>query len=74
MTFRRHLTTPIIVTADMTEAEFADEWAAFQLREQATTDFCNGKIDAADWFDVLDGCGVPVDATLRDWSLGITYS
>jgi hypothetical protein len=67
------LAVPIIVTAEMTEADFAVELAAMQLRSAATADFIDGEIDAGEWLDVLDGCGIEVASAVRDWTDGINY-
>jgi hypothetical protein len=67
------LATPMIITADMTPAEFAVEFAKMQLRAAATADFLDGEIGADDWLDVLDECGIDVGTAVRDWTNGISY-
>jgi hypothetical protein len=67
------LATPLILTTDMTEADFAVEFAAMQLRAAATSDFLAGKIEAGDWLDILDECRIDVGTAVQDWTDGITY-
>lgn len=68
-----NLATPLIITSEMTPADFAVEYAKMNLRAAATADFLSGEIGAGDWLDTLDECGVDVGAAVRDWTDGITY-
>ncbi len=67
------LAVPIIVTAGMTEAEFQQEVRNMQLRQLATQEFCDGILDAGEWLDILDECGVEVASAVRDWGQGVSY-
>lgn len=67
------LAVPVIITADMTEADFAQELRNMQLRDLATVEFCQGILDAGEWLDILDECGVEVASAVRDWGDGISY-
>jgi hypothetical protein len=73
MSFADFLATPIIISPDMSESDFAIEFAQMRLRQQAAQEFCDGEIDVVDFLDILDNCGVQVDTAVSDWSKGISY-
>jgi hypothetical protein len=72
-TFERHLATPIIIHAEMDEAGFLYELARMRVRESATSEFVAGRLEVADYLDILDDSGVDVDAALTNWSSGLSY-
>jgi hypothetical protein len=72
-TFEQHLATPIIIHPEMDEAGFLYELARMQVREAATAEFVAGRLEVADYLDVLDDSGVDVDDALKTWSSGLSY-
>lgn len=71
--FALQLAVPIILTSDMSASDFAAEFRAMRLREMATQEFCDGTMDAGEWLDILDECGVEVESAVKDWGDGISY-
>lgn len=72
-TFEQCLATPMIVHAEMDEAGFAFELARMRVRSTATSDFVAGRLEVADYLDILDDSGVDVDTALSTWSQGLSY-
>lgn len=68
-----HLATPIIVTPEMSGAEFEYEFERMMMRSTATAEFVAGRIDTEDFIEALYDGGVHIDAALRDWSHGMTF-
>jgi hypothetical protein len=68
-----HLATPIIVTPDMSAAEFEYEFQRMLMRSTATSEFVAGRIDSEDFIEALYDGGVHIDAALREWSHGGTF-
>lgn len=73
MTEERHFATPLIITAEMDEAEFKYEWERMKLRSQATSEFLQGNIELDEFFHALDVGGVDPFQCADDWTSGLTY-
>jgi hypothetical protein len=62
--------TPIIITAEMDESEFAHEFRLMQTRSQAAAALVAGEIRIDDYLDTLAECEVDVDEALGCWTNG----
>ena len=60
-----HLATPMIITADMSEADLEIEFQKMLLRSTATSEFVQGKIDSEE-FDSLDEENILDDEVLNE--------
>ena len=70
MSLATALATPIILTADMNEAEFAYEFQRMRLRSQATSEFVAGRLEVEDYFEALHEGGVDPFQLCDLWSNG----
>jgi hypothetical protein len=62
--------TPIIITANMDESEFAHEFGLMMTRSQAAAALVAGEIRIDDYLDTIAECGVDVDEALDCWTEG----
>ena len=70
--FERALATPIVITKDMNEAEFAFEFARMQMRSQATSEFVAGRLEVDEYFECLHEGGVDPFQLCDIWKTGQT--
>jgi hypothetical protein len=68
--FDLFLATPIIITSEMDESAFQLELARMRLREEVTSEFVAGRLEASDFFEGLAAGGVDVDECLGTWKQG----
>lgn len=62
--------TPIIITSEMDESEFAHEFGLMMTRSQAAADLVSGEISIDDYLDTIAECGVDIDDALDCWTSG----
>jgi hypothetical protein len=62
--------TPIIITSNMDESEFAYEFGLMMIRSQAAKNLIAGAIQIDDYLDTLAECEVDIDDALDCWSSG----
>jgi hypothetical protein len=60
--------TPIIITAEMDDAQFEYEFGLMQIRARAAADLIVGHISIDDYLDTLAECDVDVDEALECWT------
>jgi hypothetical protein len=72
-TFELFLTTPIIVTSEMDESTFLQEFEKMKIRQEATSEFVAGNLDVEDFLEILDTAGVDVDEAGVSWRDGISF-
>ena len=62
--------TPIIISPDMDESEFAHEFRLMTIRSNAAAELVTGQITIDDYLDTLAECDVDVDDALDCWTSG----